>query len=101
MEKRLKDAEEQARIEKEKQKKEAEEQTRLEEEQKQKEAEAQARLEEDNLSINQAVEQLKTVEIGGMDRTLIRRMSKEMESMVDSTRVEPTEDTREFFAGLG
>ena len=55
----------------------------------------------DNLSIRQIVEQMKTAEISDNDRTLICRMSKQMESMLGSLRVEPTEDTRDLVVGLG
>ena len=71
----------------------------------------------DNLSMRQIVDQLQTVEIrwaeldmfgdahykifSDNDRTLICRMSKQMESMVGSMRVEQTEDTRELVVGLG
>ena len=71
----------------------------------------------DNLSMRQIVDQLQTVEIrwaeldmfgdahykifSDNDRTLICRMSKQMESMLGSMRVEQTEDTRELVVGLG
>ena len=55
----------------------------------------------DNLPIWQIVGQLKTDEISDNDRTLICRMSKQMESMLGSMRVESTEDTRELVVGLG
>ena len=55
----------------------------------------------DNLPIWQIMEQLKTDEISDNDKTLICRVSKQMESMLGSMRVESTEDTRDLVVGLG
>ena len=58
-------------------------------------------LDIDNLPIWQIMEQMKTVEISDNDRTLICWVSKQMESMLGSMRVESTEDTRDLVVGLG
>jgi len=55
----------------------------------------------DNLTLKQINEQIQNNHISDSDRTLILRVSKQMESMLGSMRVEQSEEVRELVVGLG
>jgi len=54
----------------------------------------------DNLTMRQINDQIQNSNISDSDRTLICRVSKQMESMMGSMRVEQSEDTREMVVTL-
>merc|ERR1719259_1213612 len=52
-------------------------------------------------TLKQINEQIQNNHISDSDRTLILRVSKQMESMLGSMRVEQSEEVRELVVGLG